>query len=115
VNANAEDYPRNGNRWRWVFLALIPGLLSDLMFGGWILSNSARSDAIVALGTGLLYGGGLLPLAAPFYLAELGRRYVRAVHGGYQSVTPFVLMYCAGNFVLWICGVLGVLSAIGYR
>lgn len=101
------------SRWRWVFLALLPGLLSDLMFAGWVLSNDARSDAVAAVGTGLLYGGALLPLAAPFYLTELGRRYVRAVHGGYQSVTPFVLVYCAANFVLWLRGVLGVAAMSG--
>jgi hypothetical protein len=56
-----------------------------------------------------------VPLVAPFYLVELGRRYVRAVHGGYQSATPFVLMYSAANFVLWLGGVLMALSAIGYR
>jgi hypothetical protein len=88
---------------------------SSSAFAGWILSNGARSDAIAALGTGLLYGAGLLPLAVPFYLTELGRRYVRAVHGGYQSVTPFVPMYSAANFVLWLCGELGALSTIGYR
>jgi hypothetical protein len=115
VNVDADEYATSGNRWRWVLLALLPGLVSDVMFAGWILSNSARSDAIVALGTGLLYAVAVLPLAFPFYLVELGRRYVRAVHGGYQSATPFVLMYCAANFGLWICGVLVALSAIGYR
>lgn len=115
MNVEADEYASHGSRWRWVFWALLPGLLCDAMFAGWILANSARSDAVVAIGTGLLYRGGLLPLGIPFYLIELGRRYVRAVHGGYQSVTPFVLMYCAANFVLWLCGVLGVLSAIGYR
>lgn len=109
-----NDVPRV-SRWHWVLLALVPGLASDLMFGAWVLSNGARSDAIAALGTGLLYGGGLLPLVAPFYLFELGRRYVRATHGGYQSATPFVLMYGAANFALWICGVLMVLSTFGYR
>jgi hypothetical protein len=85
------------------------------MFAGWFVSNSARSDVVVALGTGLLYGGGVMPFVAPFYLAEVGRRYVRAVHGGYQGVTPFVVMYSAASFVLWVCGVLGILSAIGSR
>jgi len=115
VNIGADDYVAKGSRWRWVFLGLLPGLLSDVMFAGWFLSNSSRSDAIVALGTGLLYGAGVMPFVTPFYLAEVGRRYVRAVHGGYQGVTPFVVMYSAASFVLWFCGVLGVLSAIGYR
>jgi hypothetical protein len=77
--------------------------------------NTTSSDALVALGMGLLCGAGLLPFVAPLYLIELGRKYVRAVHGGYQSVTPFVLMWGAANFVLWLGGVLFVLSAIGYR
>ena len=85
------------------------------MFGGWILANSSKSDAISALGSGLLYGGGLLPLATPFYLVDLGRRYVKAVHGGYQSVTPFVLMYGVANALLWLGGVVMVLSTFGYH
>jgi hypothetical protein len=115
MSLGADDYASRTGRWRWVFLALLPGLVSNIMFAGWLLSNGARSDLIVALGTGLLFGGGLLPFVAPLYLVEVGRRYVRTVHGGYQSVTPFVLMYSAANFVLWFGGVLGVLSAIGYR
>jgi hypothetical protein len=115
MSLQADDYAPRVGRWRWVFLALLPGLVSNIMFAGWYLSNSARSDFIVALGTGLLFGGGLLPFVAPLYLVEVGRRYVRAVHGGYQSVTPFVLMYSAANFVLWFAGILGVLSAIGHR
>ena len=115
MNLEANDESPGTNRSRWVALGLLPGLVSDLMFGGWFLSNSSKSDAIVALGTGLLYGGVLLALAAPLYLVELGRRYVKAVHGGYQSVTPFVLMYCVANCVLWLGGVLMVLSSFGYR
>ena len=94
---------------------MLPGIVSNLMFGAWFLANSARSDVIVSVGTGLLYAGGLLPFVAPVYLMEVGRRYVRAVHGGYQSVAPFVWMYTVANFALWFGGVLGVLSAIGYR
>ena len=115
MNIGADEYAGKAGRWRWILVALVPGLASNIMFAGWFLSNSARSDVIVALGTGLLFGGGLLPFVAPLYLVEVGRRYVRAVHGGYQSVTPFVLMYSAANFVLWFGGILGVLSAIGYR
>jgi hypothetical protein len=37
------------------------------------------------------------------------------VHGGYQSATPFVLMFGAANFIPWLCGVLLALAAIGYR
>lgn len=115
MSYEANDDAQPSNRWRWVLLALIPGLASDLMFASHILLNTARSDALVALGMGLLFGAGLLPFVAPLYLIELGRRYVRAVHGGYQSVTPFVLMWGSANFVLWLGGVLFVLSAIGYR
>lgn len=104
-----------GNRWRWVWLALLPGIVSDAMFAGHIVLNTARSDALVALGVGLLCGAGLLPLVAPLYLIELGRRYVRAVHGGYQSVTPFVLITGAANAILWFGGVLFVLASFGYR
>lgn len=115
MNVEAEEYAPSSSRLRWVLLALVPGVLSVAMFAGWIAADGARSDAIAALGTGLLFGGGLLPLAAPFYLIELGRRYVHAVHGGYQSTTPFVLMAAAANFVLWLGGVLMVLSRFGYR
>ena len=85
------------------------------MFAGHIVLNTTSSDMLVALGMGLLCGAGLLPFVAPLYLIELGRKYVRTVHGGYKSVTPFVLIYGCANFVLWLGGVLFVLSAIGYR
>jgi hypothetical protein len=103
------------DRWLWVWLALIPGLASDIMFAGHVFLNGSRVYLLVALGMGLLFGAGLLPLVAPLYLVELGRRYVRAVHGGFQSVTPFVLIYGAANFVLWFGGVLLVFSTSGWR
>lgn len=115
MSIEADDDSARANRSRWVVLALLPGIVADLMFGGWVMSNSSKSDAIAALATGLLYGGVLLAFATPFYLADLGRRYVRAVHGGYQSAMPFVLIYCAANFVLWVGGILMVLSNFGYR
>jgi hypothetical protein len=110
-----NEHGRSSQRWRWIGLALIPGVASDIMFAGHVLFNASRFDALVALGMGLLCGAGLSPLVAPLYLVELGRKYVRAVHGGYQSATPFVLIYGAANFVLWLGGMLFVLSAIGYR
>ena len=106
---------QSGSRWRWAALALIPGIASDIMFAAHVLLNGASSGMLVALGMGLLCGAGLLPFVAPLYLVELGRKYVRTAHGGYQSVTPFVLMYGAANFVLWLGGVMLFLSDIGYR
>ena len=113
--SDGAEYTEPNNRWRWILLALIPGIASDVMFAAHILFNTTRSDALVALGMGLMCGAGLLPFIAPLYLIELGRKYVRAVHGGYQTVTPFVLIWGAANFVLWLGGVLLVLSSIGYR
>jgi hypothetical protein len=106
---------QSSGRWRWTLLALIPGVSSDLMFAAHILLDGSRSDALAALGMGMLCGAGLLPLVAPIYLIELGRKYVRSAHGGYQSVMPFVLMYGAANFVLWLGGVMLVRSDAGYR
>ena len=103
------------HRWQWILLALAPGLTSDIMFCAWTISDNARSDTVVALGAGLLCAALLLPFVAPVYLVELGRRYVKAAHGGYQSVTPFVAMAAAVNFLFWLGGVLLALAHIGYR
>lgn len=65
---------------------------------------NSREDTLAILGSGMLYGTALVPFAGVLYLIELGRRYVAAVHGGYQSIVPFVLLYSAANFVLWVAG-----------
>jgi hypothetical protein len=112
MSIEAEEAVLNGSRWRWMLLALVPGLLSDVMFLGSVVMNGAHSDVVAALGTGLLYLAALSPFVIPLYLIELGRRYVRAIHGGYQSPTPFVVMYAAANFVLWLAGLFLVLANI---
>ena len=85
------------------------------MFLAHVCLNAAGSDMLVALGMGLLCGAGLLPFVAPLYLVDLGRQYVRSMHGGFQRVTPFVLIYGAANFLLWLVGVYVVLWAMGSR
>jgi hypothetical protein len=115
MSLETHEYAPSGNRWRWILLALMPGLASDAMFVGWLLGSGAQSDLVASLATGLLYAAVLLPFVAPFYLSEVGRRYVRAVHAGYQSTTPFVVMYGVVNFGLWLGGILLCLANVGYR
>jgi hypothetical protein len=103
-----------GARWRWVIRALLPGIASDVMFVGSIAMTGSRTDLIAIMATGLLYCAALIVFAMPFYLIPTARSYVREVHGGYQSVVPFVLMYGVGNFVLWLVGVLLVMSQINW-
>mgnify|MGYP003445626697 CR=1 FL=1 len=82
MNIEANDHSSRNDRSRWAVLALLPGIVADIMFGGCRISNSSKSDGIVAHGSGRSYGGVLLAFGTPFYLADLGRRHVRAVHGG---------------------------------
>jgi hypothetical protein len=49
----------------------------------------------------------------PFWLVDLGREYVREMHGGLQSPWPFVLMTGAANFVFWLGGVVWAMSGCG--
>lgn len=92
--------------WRWTVLALVPGLLSVFMFitSLVVARIGSTSESLTTVGNGFLYGAISLPLAIPPYLFFVGRSYVRAVHGGFQSAIPFVLLYSAANFVLWGCG-----------
>ena len=53
----------------------------------------------------LLYGIFFMPLVFLIYLYPIGRSYVRAVHGGFKSAIPFVLIYSVANLVLWVGGV----------
>lgn len=67
-----------------------------------LFTMNSRQDILASLGAGMLYGTALIPFVGLLYLIELGQRYVRAVHGGYQSTVPFVLLYGAANLALWL-------------
>lgn len=99
-------------RSRWVIRALLPGIASDLMFVGAIATMGSRSDVLAMTGSGLLYGAALMIFAMPFYLVPTARSFVREVHGGYQSIVPFLMIYGIANFVLWLAGVLLVMMQI---
>jgi hypothetical protein len=99
---SVQSATANRSRWRWVFLALVPGLISVAMCTFAFFTMNSRQDTLAELGFGMFYGMALVPFAGALYLIELGRRYVAAVHGDYQSSVPFVLMYGAANLVLWV-------------
>lgn len=107
-----EDTSSNHSRWYWVLLALLPGFIAIAMCVFAFFTMGSRHDALAALGFGMFYGSVLVPFIGLFYLVLLGRRYVTSVHGGYQSSTPFVLMYGAANFVLWIASLSLILANI---
>jgi hypothetical protein len=97
----------NNIRWRWVAIALIPGLLSDLIFVILLLLSlnpGHPSEAFGALARSTLYALLYFPFVMPVYLYFVGRGYVRDVHAGLKSAIPFALMYSVANLVLWACG-----------
>lgn len=101
MSTNASS---NRSRWRWVVLALAPGLIGLAMCTFAFFTMNSRQDTLAELGFGMFYGAMLVPFVGAIYLVELGRRYVVAVHGGYQSSVSFVLMYGAANLALWLAG-----------
>jgi hypothetical protein len=118
MSLGIEDHaPPSGNRWRWFGLALLPGLIAIAALGGFaVLSRmDVDSDAVITIRTVLLFGGGALPLAMPFWVIDLARDYVREMHGGLQSPWPFALMTGAANFVLWLAGVVWAMYGFGPR
>lgn len=94
------------SRWGWTLSALVPALVSNALLLGSVFVSNADFNAEGTFSLPLLYGALFFPLIAPPYLFFLGRRYVQLVHGGYQSVKPFVLMYTLGNLAVWACGLL---------
>ena len=97
----------NNSRWRWVALALVPGLISDLVFVSLLLvslNQRNNSDSVAAVATGARYAVLYLPFVMPVYLYFVGRSYVRERHAGLKSAIPFAVMYSVANLVLWACG-----------
>jgi hypothetical protein len=104
----------NDIRWRWHLLALVPGLLSNLISVSLLLlSMNARNnpDWVAQVGTGLLWTGLCLPLTMPFYAYFVGRGYVRAF-AGFKSAIPFAILYSAANFALWLGGIALVVANV---
>jgi hypothetical protein len=108
----------NGIRWRWHLLALIPGLLSNLIFLSLLLVSlnaSNNSEWVAQAGTVMLWVGLCLPLAMPFYVYLVGRGYVRAF-AGFKSAIPFAVLYSAANLALWLAGIaLVVINVNNFR
>jgi len=104
----------NGIRWRWHLLALIPGLLSNLIFLTlWLVSLNARNnpDWAAEAGADVLWISLCLPFAMPFYLYFVGRGYVRAF-AGLKSPIPFAVLYSAANLALWLGGIAVVVTNV---
>lgn len=107
ASPTCERMTLSRSRWRWHFLALIPGLLSDLLFASVLLVGTiAQPSSLFAenLVLSVLFVGFCVPISIPIYLYFVGRSYVRIVHAGLKSVLPFVLLYLAANLALWLCG-----------
>ena len=104
----------NSIRWRWHLLALIPGLLSNLICLILVLvSNNASNnpDWAAEVGADLFWIGLCLPFATPFYLYFVGRSYVRAF-AGFMSAIPFVILNSAANLALWLGGIAVVVANV---
>ena len=62
--------------------------------------QTATTPASAGRGMWLVYGILFMPFLCPLYLYPIGRKYVRALHGGFsRSAAPFVLLYSAANLV----------------
>lgn len=88
-------------------LGILPALVYSLLMVALIAAAIlVKPIAVVMqpLWMDLLYAVPVVPIAALIYLYILARRYVRVVHGGFNSPLPFVLIYGAANLVLWGCG-----------
>jgi hypothetical protein len=103
-----EDGEAQRSRSKWIVLALVPSILSNLLiavFATMVVHTATTPDA-AERGMWLVYGILCMPFVFPVYLYPLGRKYVRALHGGFsKSAVPFVLLYSAANFVVWGVGV----------
>jgi len=103
-----EDGKLQRSRSSWIVLALVPSILSNLLIVvvATTLVHRATTPEAAERGMWLVYCILFMPLVFPFYLYPIGRKYVRALHGGfYTSVLPFVLLYSAANFLVWAAGV----------
>jgi hypothetical protein len=91
---------------RWVIIALLPGLVSDVLFAALVVLSmrDTNSDSVATVGTGMLYVALFLPLTVPAYVYLIGRKHVQAVYGGFKSTFSFALLYGAANLLLWACG-----------
>jgi hypothetical protein len=101
----------SGIRWRWHLLALVPGILSDVLFVALLLvSLNARNnpDWVADVWMVVLWAVIVSPVIVPFYTYAIGRGYVRANYPGLKSAMPFALMYSAANLALWLGGVIFV-------
>ena len=101
-----------GEPWRskttWIALALVPSILSNLLIVvlATTMINTATTPEAAERGMWLVYCILFMPFAFPVYLYPLGRKYVRALHGGFSKSTfPFVMLYSAANLLVWGIGV----------
>ena len=103
-----EDGEPKRSPWTWIGLALVPSIFSNLLIAvlATMLVHTATTPADAERGMWLVYGILFMPFVFPVYLYPIGRKYVRALHGGFsRSVAPFVLLYSAANLVVWAVGV----------
>jgi len=96
------------SRATWIVLALLPSIVSNLLIVivATMLIHSVKTSEEAERRMWVVYAILYTPLIFPVYLYPLGRKYVRALHGGFsKSVLPFVLLYSAANFLVWAAGV----------
>ena len=93
----ADEEPAAAARplWKWIGLAIAPGLACDALG---LLALTGGDDLVSAVMIAQLF----VPLVALFYLIFLGRAYVDAGLG--QSVPLFVIGYGCVNALLWGAG-----------
>jgi hypothetical protein len=75
-------------------LALVPSILSNLLVAVFatMVVHTATTPAAAERGMWLVYAVLFMPFVFPIYLYPIGRKNVRAVHGGFSnSSIPFVL------------------------
>jgi hypothetical protein len=96
------------SRATWILLALLPSILSNLLIVvvATTLVHSVNTSKEAEARMWVVYAILFMPLVFPVYLYPVGRKYVRALHGGFsRSAAPFVLLYSAANLLVWAVGV----------
>lgn len=95
--------------WRWLLLAIAPGLVCDVLGAICLLVNDAKPNDV---GSIMILPMLAAPLVGLVYLIVLGRRYVRAGMG--TSVATFVIGCGLLNTLLWGAGCAMQLSTMRF-
>jgi hypothetical protein len=93
--ANANKLRRS--LWQWILLAVLPGLLADLLAAAMAAVNPGLSGDTAGLAIFLLLA---MPVIMIPYLIVLSKYYV-AERGPQSSRAAFVVCFCLVNLLLW--------------